>query len=88
METKKRADAVDIRSKAHRRRKMATRKRADADDIRSRARRWRKMATIKRADAKAIQITGTQRVMKGDNKKSGCIGYTNQGPLEGGEGRQ
>ena len=36
----------------------------------------------------AIQIKGWQREEKSDNKESVCGGCTNQGPAEGGEGRQ
>ena len=47
------------------------------------------MATIKEVDAEAMQIKGPQREReRGDNKESGCRGYTDQGPAEGGEGRQ
>ena len=35
---------------------------------------------MKRADADATQIKGPQGDAKGDNKESGCIGYTDQGP--------
>ena len=45
----------------------------------SRACRGRRRATIKRADAEAIQIKGPQKEEKGDNKGTGCRGYTNHG---------
>ena len=45
--------------------------------------------TIKRANADAIHIKGPRREEKGDNKESGCLSYTDQGPpAEGGKGRQ
>ena len=45
--------------------------------------RWREGLRIQRAGAEAIQIKGPQREEKGDNKVSGYIGFTNQGPAEG-----
>ena len=45
-------------------------------------------ATMKSADAKAIQVEGPRREEKGKNKDSGCRGYSDQGPPEGGGVRQ
>ena len=45
-------------------------------------------ATIKRADEDPIQSKGPHKEENGGNKESGCRGYTNQVPAEGGEGRQ
>ena len=46
----KRADAEDIRSKAHCGRKIVSKKKADAEDIRSRAHKERKTAIKERTE--------------------------------------
>ena len=76
------------KSKVHRGRKRATTKRTDADAIKIKSPQREDMGPITRANAEAIQIEGPLRQEKGDNKENGCRGYTNQGPAEGGEGRQ
>ena len=50
--------------------------------------RGRINATIKRAETEAIQIKGTAEGGKGENKESGCRGYTSQRLAKGEEGRQ
>ena len=42
-------------------------------------------ATTNKADEEAIQFKGALRAEKGDTNESGCSGYADQGPTEGGE---
>ena len=50
-----------------------------------RERRW---AAINRTERDGIQIKGPQQEDKGDIKENGNRGYIDQGPADGGEGRQ
>ena len=49
----------------------------------SRAPRGRRRLALKRADAEVLQIQGPQIEEKRANNRSGCRGYTKQGPAEG-----